>query len=277
MNVRVEIQGTARRTRGVRRPRGGRGGHGGRRGPAAQRTCDAPPALRRRRSGAEPYCCMPETTSRATRTWTRPIRSRAERGTGDPPGVPETGVMGATCWRPYWSRAAGSCACGRTAGIRRPRPSPRRRASPRSDRCGRCAAHCSRRFPASTLPEGVRLRTFEPGSSDEEAWVALNARAFAHHPEQGAWTLEDLKRREQEPWFDPAGFFLAGRPDEPRGRRRAGRLPLDQGPRERRPRARADRRGLRGRRAIPRSREAGWAGRSPSRAWPICVRGAWPR
>ncbi|MDP9846967.1 mycothiol synthase [Streptosporangium lutulentum] len=66
-------------------------------------------------------------------------------------------------------------------------------------------------IPDFTLPEGVRLRTFEPGSSDEEAWVALNAKAFAHHPEQGAWTLEDLKRREQEPWFDPAGFFLADR------------------------------------------------------------------
>ncbi len=66
-------------------------------------------------------------------------------------------------------------------------------------------------IPAFELPEGVRLRTFEPGSSDEEAWVALNARAFAHHPEQGAWSMEDLKRREQEPWFDPAGFFLAER------------------------------------------------------------------
>ncbi|MFJ2030620.1 mycothiol synthase [Streptosporangium sp. NPDC087985] len=67
-------------------------------------------------------------------------------------------------------------------------------------------------LPGFELPDGVRLRTFEPGSSDEEAWVALNAKAFAHHPEQGAWTLEDLRRREQEPWFDPAGFFLAVRP-----------------------------------------------------------------
>ncbi|GAA3134569.1 mycothiol synthase [Streptosporangium carneum] len=66
-------------------------------------------------------------------------------------------------------------------------------------------------IPGFELPEGVRLRTFEPGSPDEEAWVALNAKAFAHHPEQGAWTMEDLKRREQEPWFDPAGFFLAER------------------------------------------------------------------
>lgn len=65
-------------------------------------------------------------------------------------------------------------------------------------------------LPAPNLPGGVTVRTFEPGR-DDEAWVALNALAFRAHPEQGGWTEEDLHRRMREPWFDPAGFFLAFR------------------------------------------------------------------
>ena len=60
------------------------------------------------------------------------------------------------------------------------------------------------------VPSGAALRTFRPGQ-DEEEWLRLNSSAFAKHPEQGAWTRRDLELREREPWFDPAGFFIAVR------------------------------------------------------------------
>ncbi|MDQ0787822.1 mycothiol synthase [Streptomyces sp. B3I8] len=67
--------------------------------------------------------------------------------------------------------------------------------------------------PEPKLPEGVTVRTFRPGQ-DDAAWLAANAEAFAHHPEQGSLTQRDLDDRMAEPWFDPEGFFLAERDGE---------------------------------------------------------------
>lgn len=63
-------------------------------------------------------------------------------------------------------------------------------------------------LPEAPLPAGVTLRHFRPGV-DNTAWLAVNARAFAHHPEQGRMTEADLQARMGEPWFDVDGFLLA--------------------------------------------------------------------
>ncbi|MFJ9214387.1 mycothiol synthase MshD [Streptomyces sp. L-9-10] len=68
-------------------------------------------------------------------------------------------------------------------------------------------------IPEPVLPAGVTVRTFVPGQ-DDAAWLAVNAAAFAHHPEQGALTQRDLDDRFAQPWFDPKGFFLAERDGE---------------------------------------------------------------
>ena len=67
-------------------------------------------------------------------------------------------------------------------------------------------------LPPAEPPAGITIRTFRPGL-DEDGWLAVNARAFALHPEQGSLTRTDLDQRMAEPWFDPAGFFVAVRDD----------------------------------------------------------------
>lgn len=63
--------------------------------------------------------------------------------------------------------------------------------------------------PSEIVPDGVTLRAFQTG--DEDAIVAVNGRAFASHPEQGAMDRADLDRRMSSDWFDPEGLFVAER------------------------------------------------------------------
>ncbi len=58
------------------------------------------------------------------------------------------------------------------------------------------------------LPPAVTLRTFVAGS-DDDAWIAVNNRAFAGHAEQGDWDRTTLAARRREAWFDPSMFVLA--------------------------------------------------------------------
>ena len=61
----------------------------------------------------------------------------------------------------------------------------------------------------------VTTRAFRPGTDDEAAWIRVNNRAFADHPDQGHENPDTLAARMAEPWFDPAGFLVADDPERP--------------------------------------------------------------
>jgi mycothiol synthase len=63
-------------------------------------------------------------------------------------------------------------------------------------------------LPVVTVPEGVRIRTYS-GRADDAELLRVNNAAFAWHPEQSGWTEADIAERRAEPWFDPAGLFMA--------------------------------------------------------------------
>jgi mycothiol synthase len=57
------------------------------------------------------------------------------------------------------------------------------------------------------------VRPFCPGV-DDAAWLDLNARAFAEHPEQGRLAQADLDARKADSWFDADDFLLLWDGDE---------------------------------------------------------------
>jgi mycothiol synthase len=72
---------------------------------------------------------------------------------------------------------------------------------------GRELYEMRRPLPVDEEPSSLATRTFRVGL-DEAAWLELNNRAFASHPEQGSWSPATLAERERQPWFDPEGFFV---------------------------------------------------------------------
>jgi mycothiol synthase len=59
----------------------------------------------------------------------------------------------------------------------------------------------------STSTASSDITPFRVGQDDDE-WVALNARAFEHHAEQGSVTRTDLNELTGEAWFNADDFLL---------------------------------------------------------------------
>lgn len=68
-------------------------------------------------------------------------------------------------------------------------------------------------LPQPDLPAGMQIRAFD-ADRDARAWVALNAKIFAAHPEQGRLQLADLEARMRQPWFNSADFLVLTADDE---------------------------------------------------------------
>jgi mycothiol synthase len=81
------------------------------------------------------------------------------------------------------------------------------RGDPEQEGPGGQTASASQPNTWSKGPNECFFRTFDL-KKDRSIWTELNAAAFASHPEQGKWSVQDLDRRAAEGWFDPAGLIF---------------------------------------------------------------------
>lgn len=70
------------------------------------------------------------------------------------------------------------------------------------------ALHEMRRSLPHERRSEIVTRGFRPGTPDEDAFLTVNNRAFAGHPEQSGWTRATLASRLAADWFDAGGFRL---------------------------------------------------------------------
>ncbi len=91
--------------------------------------------------------------------------------------------------------------------VPKPGPDEDRIATGAGLRPGRELRQLRRPLPVADGGPQLEVRPFRAGA-DEEAWLAVNNRAFRDHDEQGGWSLGALLAREEQPWFDPEGLLL---------------------------------------------------------------------
>ena len=64
--------------------------------------------------------------------------------------------------------------------------------------------------PAPASLAGVEIRPYRLDVDDDE-FLRVNNAAFAGHPENGGWDVEEFRQRRTRDWFDPDGLLMAWR------------------------------------------------------------------